>query len=75
MSLFSITEEAILRDTDRIEGAIRVGNSAEIAGGASSIARRADRVLQVAEMEAQNSEDPKFVDNVNRAAERLSHSE
>jgi hypothetical protein len=32
-------------------------------------------VLQVAEMEAQNSEDPSFVDRVNKASENLKASE
>ena len=67
-------EEGILRDTERIEDGIRAQDSPQIAQGASNIARRADRVLQVAEMEAQNSEDPTFVDRVNEASDKLSAS-
>ncbi|XP_035828646.1 vinculin [Aplysia californica] len=71
-ALIRAEEEGILRDTERIEEGIRARNSPQIATGASNIARRADRVLQVAEMEAQNSEDPNFVDRVNQASEILS---
>ncbi|BFZ04162.1 hypothetical protein BsWGS_07200 [Bradybaena similaris] len=71
-ALIRAQEEGILRDTERIEDGIRARDSPKIAAGASNIARRADRVLQVAEMEAQNSEDPAFVDRVNRASEILS---
>ena len=71
--LFS--EEGILRDTDRIEDGIRTVDSPLIVANASNIARRANRVLQVAEMEAQNSEDPMFVDRVNEASENLKSSE
>lgn len=50
-----------------------IGNrdSNGIYGGAANIAHRAGRVLQVAEMESQNSEDPNFVDRVNQASEVL----
>ncbi|GFO01226.1 vinculin [Plakobranchus ocellatus] len=64
-------EEAILRDTERVEDGIQARDSPQIAQGASNIARRANRVFQVAEMEAQNSEDPAFVDRVNEASAKL----
>ena len=70
-----LPEEGILRDTDRIEDGIRTVNSPLIVASASNIARRANRVLQVAEMEAQNSEDPHFVDRVNEASENLKASQ
>lgn len=64
-------EEAILRDTDRVEDGIRTNDPAKMVMNGSNIARRANRVLQVAHTEAENSEDPQFVDQVNRAAENL----
>ncbi|CAL1528303.1 unnamed protein product [Lymnaea stagnalis] len=70
-ALIRAEEEGILRDTERIEEGIRARDSPKIATHASNIARRADRVLQVADMEAQNSEDPAFVDRVNHASEIL----
>lgn len=45
-----------------------------IGAHASNIARRANRVLQVAQQEAENSEDPKYVDRVNEAATNLRSS-
>ena len=63
-----------MRDTERIEDGIRTVDSPLIVANASNIARRANRVLQVAEMEAQNSEDPLFVDRVNEASENLKSS-
>lgn len=70
-ALIRAEEEGILRDTERIEDGIRTLDSPLIVANASNIARRANRVLQVAEMEAQNSEDPLFVDRVNEASENL----
>ncbi|KAH9513752.1 hypothetical protein Btru_042006, partial [Bulinus truncatus] len=70
-ALIRAEEEGILRDTERIEEGIRARDSPKIVTHASNIARRADRVLQVADMEAQNSEDPTFVDRVNHASEIL----
>ncbi|XP_033751422.1 vinculin-like isoform X11 [Pecten maximus] len=64
-------EEAILRDTDRVEDGIRTNDPAKMVTNGSNIARRANRVLQVAHTEAENSEDPQFVDQVNHAAENL----
>ena len=68
---FCCAEEAILRDTDRTEQALKVGDAAGIVNNTSSIARRANRVLQVAQQEADNSEDPKFVDRVNSSIRQL----
>ncbi|XP_055899269.1 vinculin-like isoform X3 [Biomphalaria glabrata] len=70
-ALIRAEEEGILRDTERIEEGIRLRDSPKIVTHASNIARRADRVLQVADMEAQNSEDPSFVERVNHASEIL----
>ncbi|KAK7099448.1 hypothetical protein V1264_003586 [Littorina saxatilis] len=70
-ALIRAEEEGILRDTQKIEDGIRTVDSPLIVANATSIARRANRVLQVADMEAQNSEDPLFVDRVNQASEDL----
>jgi len=67
-------EEGILRDTDRTEQAIANMDSAGVVGSTSSIARRAHRILQVAQSEADNSEDPQFVDRVSNAVDRLRSS-
>ena len=72
--LYNVTEDGILRDTDRVEDGIRTVDSPKIVLNASNIARRANRVLQVAQQEAENSEDPAFVDGVNRASEQLRSS-
>ena len=70
-----LPEEGILRDTDRTEHSIKAADAAGVVNNTSSIARRANRVLQVAQQEADNSEDPKFVDRVNDAIRQLRHSE
>ena len=69
-----ILEEGILRDTERVEDAIQMKDPPQIGAHASNIARRANRVLQVAQQEAENSEDPKYVDHVNEAASNLRSS-
>lgn len=69
------SEEGILRDTERVEDGIRTNNSPKIVTNASSIARRANRVLQVAQQEAENSEDPSFVQRVNQASDGLKSCE
>ena len=57
-----------------MEDGIRTVDSPKIVTNASNIARRANRVLQVAQQEAENSEDAAFVDNVNLASEQLKAS-
>ena len=71
---YVIPEQGILRDTERVEDGIRTVDSPKIVTNASNIARRANRVLQVAQQEAENSEDAQFVDNVNHASEQLKNS-
>lgn len=68
---FAVAEEGILRDTDRTEQAIANVDAPGIVSNTSNIARRAHRILQVAQSEADNSEDPQFVDHVNNAVDRL----
>jgi len=74
LNCVSGAEEGILRDTDRTEQAIANVDPSGIVGNTSSIARRAHRILQVAQSEADNSEDPQFVDHVNGAVDRLRNS-
>ena len=69
-----ISEAAILRDTERTEDAIKNNDQRGVVNNTSSIARRANRVLQVAQQEADNSEDPQFVDRVNDAIRQLRSS-
>ena len=68
-------EEAIKRDSEKVAQAIQQNDPNVIAAKASSIARRAQRVAVVASKEAANSEDPKFVHDVSRAANQLSGGE
>ena len=65
------TEEGILRDTEKAEEAIKRGDAPGIVSATSNIARRANRVLQMAQQEADNSEDPRFVEHVNEAVRNL----
>jgi len=67
-------EEGIIRDTDRTEQAIANVDAPGVVSNTSNIARRAHRILQVAQSEADNSEDPQFVDRVNDAVDRLRNS-
>lgn len=54
--------------------AIKHNDAVGVVNHTSSIARRANRVLQVAQQEAENSEDPQFVDRVNEASRQLRNS-
>ena len=67
-------EEGILRDTERTEESIAACDAGGVVNHTSSIARRAHRVLQVAQQEAENSEDPTFVGHVNDGVARLRSS-
>ncbi|XP_078687988.1 vinculin-like [Branchiostoma floridae x Branchiostoma belcheri] len=67
-------EEANARDSEMVKVAIRNVQVQSVVKGISNIARRATRVKMVAEREAENSEDPKFVDRVNDATDTLSRS-
>ncbi|XP_036360820.1 vinculin isoform X4 [Octopus sinensis] len=65
------TEQGIQKDKEKVEEGIRTINPPIIVTNASNIARRANRVLQVAQQEAENSEDPQFVEKVNSASDVL----
>ena len=70
-NMLMFTEEGILRDTEKAEEAIKRGDAPGIVSATSNIARRANRVLQMAQQEADNSEDPRFVEHVNEAVRNL----
>ena len=59
------------RDAAMVAQAIHERNPPNIVAGAGNMARRADRVIQVAGQEAENSEDPKFVNDVRAATEKV----
>lgn len=53
------------------EEAIKNRQPQKMVDNTSAIARLANRVLLVAKQESDNSEDPNFIDDVNRASESL----
>ena len=65
------TEEGIIRDTRRTEDCIGLHDTPGIVANTSNIARRANRVLQVANLEAENSEDPHLVQRIGRVTDHL----
>ena len=69
--LLLFSEEGILKDTDKTESAIRQQDPPGVVNNTSNIARRANRCLQKAQQEADNSEDLPFVDRINNALRNL----
>uniref|UniRef100_A0A7E4ZTB3 Vinculin n=1 Tax=Panagrellus redivivus TaxID=6233 RepID=A0A7E4ZTB3_PANRE len=65
------SETAMRRYTNRCEDAIRDGQSQHMVDNTSQIARLGNRVLMAAKNEADNSEEPSFVQRVNQAASQL----
>lgn len=70
-SLLDASEEAIKKDIDKCRVAMANVQPQMLVAGATSIARRANRVLLVAKREVENSEDPKFRDLVKVASDEL----
>lgn len=66
-----VSEEAMRRYTGECEDAIRGNQPPKVVDSTSNIARLGNRVLMAAKNEADNSEDPHFVNNINNAANRL----
>ncbi|XP_039286096.1 vinculin isoform X3 [Nilaparvata lugens] len=66
-----ISEEQMQKYTILCEDDIRNHEPQKFVEHTKAIARLANRVLQVAKQEADNSEDPAFIANVNRAADIL----
>uniref|UniRef100_H3DGK0 Vinculin n=1 Tax=Tetraodon nigroviridis TaxID=99883 RepID=H3DGK0_TETNG len=73
-SLLDASEEAIKKDIDKCRVAMANVQPQMLVAGATSIARRANRVLLVAKREVENSEDPRFRDTVKHASDMLSHT-
>lgn len=71
-SLLDASEEAIKKDIDKCRVAMANVQPQMLVAGATSIARRANRVLLVAKREVENSEDPKFRKVVKAASDELS---
>ncbi|NWR73046.1 VINC protein, partial [Centropus unirufus] len=73
-SLLDASEEAIKKDLDKCKVAMANMQPQMLVAGATSIARRANRILLVAKREVENSEDPKFREAVKAASDELSRT-
>uniref|UniRef100_A0A665X9T3 Vinculin n=1 Tax=Echeneis naucrates TaxID=173247 RepID=A0A665X9T3_ECHNA len=73
-SLLDASEEAIKKDLDKCRVAMGNHQPQMLVAGATSIARRANRILLVAKREVENSEDPKFREVVKAASDELSQT-
>jgi hypothetical protein len=67
-------EYSILKDTHKVEIAYSEQSNYDIVAHASNIARRANRILQIASLEIENSEDNVYIGKVNSASNRLKTS-
>ncbi|KAF8567502.1 hypothetical protein P879_08303 [Paragonimus westermani] len=69
---FIVAQEAcMIKDADQTERSIQEAHTTGVVESTTSIARRANRVLQLATREADNSEDPLYVDRMNDAVKQL----
>ncbi|XP_048862431.1 vinculin-like isoform X2 [Brienomyrus brachyistius] len=73
-SLLDASEEAIKKDIDKCQVSMANVQPQMLVAGATSIARRANRVLLVAKREVENSEDPRFREMVKAASDDLSRT-
>ncbi|XP_018580473.1 vinculin-like isoform X2 [Scleropages formosus] len=73
-SLLDASEEAIKKDIDKCRVAMANVQPQMLVAGATSIARRANRILLVAKREVENSEDPRFGEMVKAASDELSRT-
>lgn len=73
-SLLDASEEAIKKDLEKCQMAMGNHQPQMLVAGATSIARRANRILLVAKREVENSEDPKFRETVKAASDELSQT-
>ncbi|XP_040176602.1 vinculin isoform X3 [Rana temporaria] len=71
-ALLDASEEAIKKDIDKCKVAMANMQPQMLVAGATSIARRANRIMLVAKREVENSEDPKFREAVKNASDDLS---
>nr|CAH8843008.1 unnamed protein product [Trichobilharzia regenti] len=70
-AFISAQEAGMLRDTARTEKCIAEVSTTGVVESTTRIARRANRVLQLITREADNSEDPLYVDRMNDAVKAL----
>jgi len=73
-SLLEASEGAIKKDLEKCRLAMVNHQPQMLVAGATSIARRANRILLVAKREVENSEDPKFRAMVKAASDDLSQT-
>uniref|UniRef100_A0A4W5JY53 Vinculin n=1 Tax=Hucho hucho TaxID=62062 RepID=A0A4W5JY53_9TELE len=73
-SLLDASEEAIKKDLEKCRAAMANHQPQMLVVGATSIARRANRILLVAKREVENSEDPRFREIVKAASDELSRT-
>ncbi|KAK3559934.1 hypothetical protein QTP86_028843 [Hemibagrus guttatus] len=73
-SLLDASEEAIKHDLEKCHVAMTNHQPQMLVAGATSIARRANRIVLVAKREVENSEEPKFRETLREAANQLSAS-
>lgn len=73
-SLLDASEDAIKNDLEKCRLAMANHQPQMLVAGATSIARRANRILLVAKREVENSEDPKFREMVKAASDGLSQT-
>uniref|UniRef100_A0A9J7WXN4 Vinculin n=1 Tax=Cyprinus carpio carpio TaxID=630221 RepID=A0A9J7WXN4_CYPCA len=73
-SLLDASEEAIKKDLDKCQVAMANHQPQMLVAGATSIARRANRIMLVAKREVENSEDHKFRETVKAASDELSRT-
>ncbi|TTZ04189.1 Vinculin [Bagarius yarrelli] len=69
-----MTKEAIKHDLEKCHVAMTNHQPQMLVAGATSIARRANRIVLVAKREVENSEEPKFRETLREAANELSAS-
>lgn len=70
-SFIKSCEHSIVKDTLKTEIAVSKRNPLEIITNASNIARRANRVIQIAQQEIDNSEDSQYVNQLKQSSEEL----
>lgn len=64
-------ENSIIKETYDTQTAVLEKNNSTIITNALNIARRSNRIIQVATQEAENSEDPEYVDRIIYSNEQL----
>ncbi|XP_055612163.1 vinculin [Uranotaenia lowii] len=74
LDFIEASEKQMQKHSFLCDDAIRMRQPQKMVDNTSSEARLANRVLLVAKQEADNSEDPEFIANVNNASDRLQSS-